>query len=78
MDILMPEMTGREAVTRIRASEESQGILSTTGAKIVMITQINDVKEVSRCYEQLCDSYLIKPIDLNVLRRQMRDWSLIE
>jgi two-component system chemotaxis response regulator CheY len=77
MDIMMPEMDGREAVRRVRAMEEARGILSNRGAKIIMTTAVNDIKEVIRCFQELCDAYLIKPIDLTELLRQMEAYRLV-
>jgi two-component system chemotaxis response regulator CheY len=77
MDIMMPEMDGREAVRRVRAMEEAAGILSTHGAKIVMTTAVNDIKEVIRCFRELADAYLMKPIDLTELLRQMEAFRLV-
>jgi two-component system chemotaxis response regulator CheY len=76
MDIMMPEMDGREAVRQVRALEEAHGILSTFGAKIVMTTAVDDVKEVIRCFRELCDGYLLKPIDLAKLLGQMKSLGL--
>ena len=78
MDIMMPEMDGREAVRHIRGMEEAQGILSTYGAKIVMTTAMNEVKEVIRCFQDLCDAYLVKPIDLGQLLAHMEAFHLLE
>jgi two-component system chemotaxis response regulator CheY len=77
MDIMMPEMDGGEAVRQIRAMEEAQGTLSTYGTKIVMTTAVNDIKEVIRCFHDLCDAYLVKPIDLAQLLRQMKLYDLV-
>jgi len=76
MDILMPEMDGREAVRRVRALEEEHGILSTHGAKIVMTTTVDDIKEASRCFHELCDAYLMTPIDLAKLLGCMKSYQL--
>ncbi len=78
MDIMMPELDGREAVRQIRAMEREHGVNSSQGSKIIMTTAVDDLKEVSRCFQQLCDSYLIKPIDLMKLSNQMRSYRLIE
>jgi len=78
MDIMMPEMDGREAVRQIRAMEEAQGILSTYGAKIIMTTALGQVKEVIRCFRELCDAYLVKPIDLGQLLAHMKSYKLVE
>jgi two-component system chemotaxis response regulator CheY len=78
MDIMMPEMDGREAVRQVRALEVSRGILSSSGVKIVMATAVEDVKEVSRCFEELCDAYLPKPIDLAELLSLMKSYQLAQ
>jgi two-component system chemotaxis response regulator CheY len=78
MDIMMPEMDGREAVRQIRAMEEAQGILSAYGAKIIMTTALGQVKEVIRCFRELCDAYLVKPIDLGQLLAHMKSYKLVE
>jgi len=77
MDIMMPVMDGREAVRQIRAMEESRGIFSTCGVKIVMTTAVTDIKEVIRCFQELCDSYLMKPIDLTQLLSQLKSFQLV-
>lgn len=77
MDIQMPEMTGREAVRQARKFEEEKGIPSSKGAKIVMTTSVREMREVFRCFEDLCDSYLLKPIDLGQLLGLMKTFQLV-
>jgi two-component system chemotaxis response regulator CheY len=78
MDLMMPEMDGREAVQRIRALEESRNIRSTRGTKIIMTTAVSDLSEVILCFQELCDAYLVKPVDLGVLLREMKAHGLVE
>ena len=77
MDIMMPEMDGREAVRQIRELEESRGTLSTHGAKIIMTTAVQEVKEVVQCFKQLCDSYMMKPISLSELYKEIESYHLV-
>jgi two-component system chemotaxis response regulator CheY len=77
MDIMMPEMDGREAVRQVRVLEESRGILSSSGAKIIMTTAVEDIKEVIQCFQELCDAYLMKPIDLGQLLSLMKCYQLV-
>jgi len=77
MDIMMPEMDGRRAVRQVRALEEAHGIFSDDGAKIVMTTTVDDIQEVIRCFQELCDAYLTKPIDLCQLLKQMKAYRLV-
>ncbi len=77
MDIRMPEMDGRQAVRQLRAMEGARGILSSRGTKIIMVTSIGDVREVFRCFEELCDGYLVKPVDLAQLRAHLINFELV-
>jgi two-component system chemotaxis response regulator CheY len=78
MDIMMPEMDGREAVRHVRALEEAKGIYSTEGAKIFMTTAIDEVKQMALCFKELCDAYLMKPIDLGKLLSEMQFYRMLE
>ena len=77
MDIMMPELDGREAVRQIRIMESARGISANDAAKIVMTTAVTDIKEVSRCFHELCDSYLTKPIDLTLLLGQLKALGMV-
>jgi len=63
LDIMMPEKDGHEALKEMRALEEARNIVSTQGAKVIMTTAMGDVKNVAAAYDELCDGYLVKPID---------------
>ena len=78
MDLLMPEMDGRQAVREMRAIEEARRVRAISGSKIVMTTTVDAIKEVSRCFAELCDAYLTKPLDLGRLEAQMKAWELVE
>jgi len=77
MDIMMPEMDGREAVRQIRAFEEERGIRSPYGATIFMTTTVQEIREVFQCFRELCDAYLLKPIDLGQLLTKMTFFQLV-
>ncbi len=77
MDILLPEMDGREAVKQIRSVEQERGILSSNGTKIIMTTAVDDMKDVIRSFQELCDAYLVKPVNLGDLRDHLRAFGLV-
>jgi len=63
LDIMMPEMDGRAALQEMRRREEARGILSSWGSKIVMTTALDDGENIFASFYDLCDGYLIKPIE---------------
>jgi two-component system chemotaxis response regulator CheY len=77
MDIMMPEMDGKTAVREIRAIEEAGGTLSSDGVKIIMTTALDDVKNVMQSFKELCDAYVIKPIDTRKLLGYIEELQLV-
>jgi Response regulators consisting of a CheY-like receiver domain and a winged-helix DNA-binding domain len=63
LDIMMPEMDGREALKIIRQKEKSTGVMPKDEVKIIMITALDTPKEViDAYYKGGCTSYIVKPI----------------
>lgn len=77
LDIMMPEVDGHQALKQIRSLEESKGILSTHGSKIIMTSALGNVGNVSKAYYSLCDAYLVKPIERKKLLVELRRFGLI-
>src|SRR5579864_6924854 len=77
MDIMMPEKDGKAALAEIRALEESGGTLSSSGAKIIMITALDDVKNVVASFRSLCDAYVFKPVDTAQLLSHLKAFALV-
>ncbi len=78
LDIMMPEMDGKQALNIIRTMETGKGIFSADGSKIIMITVLKDIKTVYAAYENLADGYLVKPIDKAKLLDELRKLNLIK
>ena len=77
LDIVMPEMDGRSALKAIRAEEKASGVLPGAGPKIVMTTALNDMENVKTAYRELCDGYLVKPINKRKLLELINEVNLV-
>ncbi len=77
MDILMPEMDGRDAIRAIRRLEADA---SNYGGwtKIFMTSALNDAKEIIHAFRGLCDAYLVKPIDTRKLLVELKGHNLVQ
>lgn len=60
MDILLPCMNGREALTRIREWEATQGVAFPV--RVLMTSVLSDRESIIGSFRELCDGYLTKPI----------------
>ena len=65
MDIMMPEMDGREALRRIRDWEDKNKVVDPV--KVVMSTALGDKDNVLSSFKEGAEYYLVKPIELNRL-----------
>ncbi len=77
LDIMMPEMDGQEALKELRGLEEARGIFSTDGTKIIMTTALNDMTNIMAAFRELCDGYLVKPIDKTSLQNLLKNFGMI-
>jgi two-component system chemotaxis response regulator CheY len=67
MDLLMPNMSGLDALKVMRREEESNGGLGTPTAKVIITTASNDDETIKQAFREFCDAYIVKPIDAEEL-----------
>jgi len=67
LDILMPEMDGKEVLLKIREIEKEKKISDQHQARIIMVTGVSEEEMVVACLKNGCDDFLVKPIESNVL-----------
>jgi two-component system chemotaxis response regulator CheY len=79
MDQVMPEIDGQAALLKIRSLEKAQELLSNNAVKIIMVTSVNDKKNITEAFKGLCNAYLLKPFTeeqliktLNALRLDLK------
>ena len=67
LDIRMPNIDGIEVLRRVKVDNELRKM------PVIMITTTDDPREVERCHELGCSSYITKPIDydqfINVIQK---------
>lgn len=77
LDIMMPEMNGHETLEAIRHLEESKGIMTLDGVKIIMTTALSDSKNIFKAFRNQCEAYLVKPIMKDKLVEAMKSLDLV-
>ena len=77
MDIMMPEMDGREALAEIRKIERAEGLSGDKVVKIIMTTAIDSASSVMDAFQSGCQGYLVKPIVKTDLARMLESLGLI-
>lgn len=77
LDIMMPGLDGQEVLAKYRKLEEEYGIPNRKAAKILMTTALNDVKNVGRAFQNMCDGYLTKPVQKEKLVKELQNQMLI-
>jgi two-component system chemotaxis response regulator CheY len=78
LDIKMPDVDGQVVLKGIRSMEESEGILPGNGVKIIMTTALSDKENVLTSFKELCDAYMVKPINKSKLLGYLQEFGLIE
>ena len=63
LDIMMPEMDGREVLRHLREGERTRGVPQAEQVKVVMTTALDDRKDIIESFNEGCEGYIIKPIE---------------
>jgi two-component system chemotaxis response regulator CheY len=74
---MMPRMDGQTAVREIREMEAVRGTHASAAVKIVMTTALDDMKTVFASFKELCDAYVVKPVDATQLLGHLRSFKLL-
>ncbi|MBI5543217.1 MAG: response regulator [Deltaproteobacteria bacterium] len=78
LDIMMPDMDGQESLRRIREIEEAGDARGLNSVKVIMTTALRDKTNVMTAFRNLCDAYLVKPVDKALLLDHLRSLALIK
>lgn len=78
LDIMMPKMDGQQTLLELRKLEEDRGISGDQQTKVIMITAIDDSKNIMKAFRQgHCEAYLTKPLDREKLIDHLKTLGLI-
>lgn len=78
LDVMMPHVDGIQALMIIRRMERERGILKASGAKILMVTSVDNPRIVFEAmYRGSADAYLYKPVDKQKILDELRRLALI-
>jgi diguanylate cyclase (GGDEF)-like protein len=75
MDLRMPQMDGQEAIREIRRQEAAAGV--SKPAKIIVTTSHTRMEDITTALLGRCNAYLVKPIDIAKLRKELKALGLI-
>lgn len=76
LDIMMPIMTGQEALKAIRSFESENGISGLDRTKILMVTALDQKDEIMEAFNSGCESYIIKPVSKHDIVKALKDLEL--
>lgn len=78
LDIMMPEMDGRQALKAIRKHEDERGIYGKKRVKVIMTTAKEDPASVVGSFKEGCEGYAVKPIDKGKIEKVLKELQVIE
>ena len=76
MDISMPKMDGQRAIQEIHELEAAAGI--TKPARIIMTTADTNMHTIASALLGRCNAYMVKPIDIRKLKKEIKAFALIQ
>jgi two-component system chemotaxis response regulator CheY len=79
MDIMMPELSGQDALRQIRQIEKQMGVPAGDAVKVFMTTALSETKEViDALYKGGASAYFVKPIHIDHFIKELKSAELIQ
>ena len=70
LDIRMPKVDGVEVLRRIKRENRLRKM------PVIMLTTTDDPREVARCHDVGCNSYIVKPVDYDKFAEAVKNLGL--
>ncbi len=70
LDIRMPQVDGVEVLRQVKEDSELRKI------PVIMLTTMDDPREVERCHSIGCSSYIVKPVDYEKFAESIKNLGL--
>jgi two-component system, chemotaxis family, chemotaxis protein CheY len=78
LDVMMPGLDGHETLARIREWEEKNGVSLDQSVKVIMITAMDDKKNVFQAFKGGCEAYIVKPVERDKLMEAIARLGLVQ
>lgn len=79
LDIMMPVMDGQTTLREIRRLEDEKGIGGSDMAKVVMVTALEDAKNVMKAFVRgSCEAYITKPIYPKKIEETLAQFNMLQ
>jgi two-component system chemotaxis response regulator CheY len=72
LDIMMPRMSGRKVLNRIREIEDNDNVEDRDRTRIIITTSLSDPASISSAFRSRCEGYLVKPFAREDLEKQLQ------
>jgi two-component system chemotaxis response regulator CheY len=76
LDVLMPDMDGREVLLKIRKIEKDKKISEQHQVRVIMVTGVSEEETVIDCLKNGCNEFLVKPIDIKLVFEKIKKLGL--
>jgi two-component system chemotaxis response regulator CheY len=78
IDVMMPGMDGHQALEGMRHLERERGVSSSDAAKVIMISALDDTRNVYRAFFQgQALTFLAKPFTCDAVLAELRKFDII-
>lgn len=78
LDIEMPDGSGQEVLKDIRRLEIELAVPEELRAKVLMASGRSEAEQVKASFHNGSDGFLVKPVDVERLKKRLRELSLIQ